>query len=84
MELDALGFAIFIILFQAHFETKHWHLITFWSKKKFLAKRNYSISKSEMLAIIEVYKKCRHYIKSVTHQVVVNKNHANLQRFLID
>ena len=52
MELDALGFAISVILSQVHPETRHWHPVAFWSKKKFPAKRNYVIGKFKMLAIV--------------------------------
>ena len=84
MGLYTSGFAISAILFQAHPQTRHWHLVAFWSRKKSLAERNYGMGKSEILAIVEAYKEWRHYIESATHQVVVITDHANLQRFLVD
>ena len=56
MKLDALGFAIFVILSQAQPETRYWHPVAFQSKKKSLAKQNYSIEDSKMLAIVEACK----------------------------
>lgn len=84
MESNASGFAISAIFSQAHPETGHWHPVAFWSRKKSPAERNYGIRKSEMLAIIEAYKKWRHYVEVATHQVVVDTDHANLQKFLVD
>ena len=84
MELDASGFAIFAILSQAHSKTRHWHSVAFWSRKKSLAKRNYGIKESGILAIVEACKKWQHYVEDATHQVVVITNYANLQKFLVD
>lgn len=67
MESDALGFAIFAIFSQAHPETKHWHSVIFWSRKKSPAKRNYSIGESEMLAIVEACKEWQHYVEDANH-----------------
>ena len=84
MEIDASDFAISAIISQAHPETGHWHLVAFWSQKKSPAKRNYGISKSEMLAIVEACKKWRYYVEDATHQVIIIIVHANLQQFLVD
>lgn len=78
MESDALGFAISTILSQVYPESGYWHPIVFWSRKKSLAKQNYSIGESEMLAIVKVCKEWCHYIEDATNQVVVITNHANL------
>ena len=84
METDASGFVISAILSQAHPETRHWHPVAFWSRKKTPAERNYGIGESEMLAIVEACMEWRHYVEGPTHQVVVITDHANLQRFLVD
>ena len=69
MESDASGFAISVILSQAHPETRHCHPIAFWFRKNFPAERNYGIGESEMLAIVEACKEWRHYVEGATHQV---------------
>lgn len=40
---------------------------------------NYGIGKSEMLAIVEVCKQWRHYLKDTTHHIAIITDYANLQ-----
>ena len=47
-----------------------------------LAKTWYKIYNSEFLAIIEVFKIWKHYLKICKHEVLIFINHSNLQQFL--
>lgn len=84
MKLDTLGFTISAILSQAHSETRYWHPVAFGFRKKSLAKRNYGIGESEILAIIQGCKEWWHHVEAAIHQVNVITNHVNLQKFLVD
>lgn len=39
---------------------------------------NYGINKLEILAIVEVFKQWRYYIKGTTHRIAIIINHINL------
>ncbi len=84
METDASGFGNPAIISQAYPETRHWHLVAFWSWKQSPAEQNCGIGESEILAIVEVCKEWRNYAEDATHQVVVITDYANLQKFLVN
>ena len=54
IESNVLNFVVSFILFQLHDDK--WHSITFWSKKKTTAEKNYDINETEMLAIVKTCK----------------------------
>ncbi len=42
----------------------------------------YETYDKELLAIVEVFKTCRHYLEGCKHEVLVVTDHNNLQRFI--
>jgi len=56
--------------------------MAFYSKSLSSVKRNYKIYDKEMLAIIHVLEKWRHFLKGVTHLVEIWTNHKNLEYFM--
>jgi hypothetical protein len=48
------------------------------------AKRNYEINDQEMLVIVKICKKWRHYIKNVKHSIRMIIDHANFKNFFIN
>ena len=83
IETNVIEFVIFEIISQLDSKTDQWHSIVFWSRKMTSAERNYMIDETEMLAIVEVCKKWRHYIESFKHSMRVITDHVNFRTFLI-
>ena len=59
-----------------------WHPVAFFLRKMIPAKTRYEIHDGKLLAIIEVFKIWRHYLKSCKHKVLVLTNHNKLCRFM--
>src|SRR5207248_4087018 len=79
VEADSSDFAIGGILSQKHGKT--WYPVAFISRKLTPAELNYEIYDKEMLAIVECFKKWRHYLESVQHTTKVYTDHKNLEWF---
>ena len=47
-----------------------------------LAKRNYGVGEAEMLAIVEICKHWRHYLKRAKYSIQVVTDYLNLRKFL--
>ena len=59
-----------------------WHLVAYYSHKVIPAKTWYKTYNGELLAIVEVFKTWRDYLKDCKHKVLVLINHNNLCRFM--
>ena len=81
VETDALDFAIAGILSQVQ-EDKQWHPVAFWSRKMQGAERHYETHDKELLAIVESFKRWRHYLEGSQFPVRVLCDHANLRYFM--
>ena len=56
--------------------------MAFFSQKMIPTKTQYEIHDSELLAIIEVFKIWKHYLKDYKYEVFVFTEYNNLQRFM--
>ena len=81
VESDASSFAILAVISQLLEATGQWHPVAFWLQKMQPAKKNYGISKSEILAIVEACKYWQHYLKGTTYKVRVISDYCNLRMF---
>ena len=59
-----------------------WHLVAFFSRKMILIKTWYETHNGKLLAIIEIFKTWRHYLKDCKHEVFVLTDHNNLRCFI--
>jgi len=59
-----------------------WHPIAFYSKSLSSVEQNYEIHDKEMLAIIHVLEKWRHFLEGATHLVEIWTDHKNLEYFM--
>jgi hypothetical protein len=86
METDASGFAIAVVISQPFPseapEKAHRHPVAFYSRKLQDAERNYETHDAELLAIVEGFKRFRHYLEGSTHPVRVLTDHNNLKYFM--
>jgi len=57
---------------------KHWHPVAFWSCKLTGAEWHYTTYNGELLAIVECFKKWRHYLEGLHHTIEVLTDHNNL------
>jgi hypothetical protein len=81
LKIDAFDFVISEIIFQLIEEIDQWHLIAFFSRKMFAAKRNYKIEEKKMLAMIESCRVFRHYVKETLFSIQMLIDHVNLNSF---
>ncbi len=84
MKINAFDFVIADIFSQLVKIDDQWRSIAFYFKKMIFAKRNYEINDQEMLVIVKVCKKWRHYIENVKHSIRMIIDHANLKNFFIN
>jgi len=80
IETDARDFALGCILSQ--YLGKRLHPVAFHSGKLNDVKRNYEIHDKELLAILEAFRKWKHYLLGADDPVTVYTDHQNLQYFL--
>jgi len=80
VETDASDFALGCVLSQ--FKDKKLHPVAFHSRKLNSTERNYEIHEKELLAILEAFKKWRHYLVEADKPVTAYTDHQNLQNFL--
>jgi hypothetical protein len=84
MKIDALDFVIADIFSQLVKIDDQWRSIVFYFRKMIFAERNYEINDQEMLVIVKICKKWRHYIENVKHLIRMIIDHANLKNFFIN
>lgn len=58
------------------------HLVTFFSKKMIIAETQYKTHNNKLLAIVNVFKTCYHFIKSCKYEFLIITNHNNLCYFI--
>ncbi len=63
-------------------DSGRWHPVVFLCRKMIPVETRYEIHDSELLAIVEVFKTWRHYLKGCKHEVLVLTDYNNLQRFM--
>jgi hypothetical protein len=83
LETNAFDFVLSTIISQLMKSIDQWHSIVFWFKKMISVEINYEIDEKEMLAIVEVCKTWRHYLKEVKYFIRAITDHFNLRIFLI-
>jgi hypothetical protein len=84
MKIDAFDFVIADIFSQLVKIDDQWRSIAFYFKKMIFAERNYEINDQEMLVIVKICKKWRHYIKDIKHSIQMIIDHTNFKNFFIN
>ena len=83
IETDVLGYAIGGILSQLTLDNLGWwYLVVFFFGKIIPIETHYETHNGELLAIIEVFKTWKYYLKGCKHEVFVLINCNNLQHFI--
>ena len=83
IETDALGYAIGRVFSQlTSDDLGQWHPVAFFLQKIIPAETRYEMYDSELLAIVEVFKTWKHYLKGFQHKVLVLTNNNNLRWFI--
>ncbi len=83
IETDASDYTIGGILNQLTLDDLgQWHPVAFFSRKMISAKTRYETHNDELLAIVEVFKTWRHYLKGCKYEVLVLTDYNNLQHFM--
>ena len=59
-----------------------WHPVAFFFRKMIPAETWYETYDSKLLAIVEVFKMCHHYLKGCKHKILVLTDHNNLCYFI--
>jgi hypothetical protein len=84
MKIDAFDFVIADIFSQFVKIDDQWRSIVFYFRKMIFAKRNYEVDDQEMLVIVKICKKWRHYIEDVKRSIRMIIDHANFKNFFIN
>jgi len=82
VEADSSDFTTGAVLSQQSTTDGKWHPVVFYSKFLSSVERNYKIHDKEMLAIIHVLEKWRHFLEGVTYLVEIWTDHKNLEYFM--
>ncbi len=83
IEIDASGYAIGGILSQLTLDNSgQLYRVVFFFRKMIPAKTWYETYDGELLAIIEVFKTWRYYLKGYIYRIFVLIDYNNLQRFI--
>jgi hypothetical protein len=69
LKIDVFDFVISEIIFHLIEKIDQWHLIAFFFRKMFAAKRNYEIEKEKMFTMIESCRVFRHYVKEALFSI---------------
>src|ERR1700744_2891509 len=77
VEVDALDYAMGAVLMQ-HDGKGILHPVAFFSKTMNAAQRNYDVYNKELLALVEMFRHWRHYLRQPAFKVKVHTDHANL------
>jgi hypothetical protein len=80
IKTDASGDALGLVLEQPD-DTGKLRPVAFHSRKLTNAERNYDTHNRELLAIVEGFRKWRHYLQGAKHQILVQSDHKNLKYF---
>jgi hypothetical protein len=83
MKIDAFDFVIADIFSQLVEIDDQWRSIAFYFRKMIFAERNYEVN-DQMLVIVKVCKKWRHYIENVKQSIRMTIDHANFKNFFIN
>jgi len=78
LQMDATGFAISGILNQYDVSVVL-RPASFYSRKSSPAEHNYDTYDRELLAIVEILKQWRHYLKGTNYKVLIRCDHMNLE-----
>ena len=84
---DASQYAVAAIILQpgddspAEPRVRDWHPIAYFSRKLNDTERRYEVHDQELLAIIDAFKRWRHYLLGSQHPIRVQTDHANLRYF---
>jgi hypothetical protein len=84
MKTNVSDFVIARMFSQLEEIDDQWRSIIFFVRKMTISKRNYEIDEQEMLAIVKICKKWRHYVENFKHFVRMIIDHANFRNFLIN
>jgi hypothetical protein len=84
MKIDAFDFVIVDIFSQLVKIDDQWRSIVFYFRKMIFAERNYEVNDQEMLVIVKICKKWRHYIENVKYSIRMIIDHANFKNFFIN
>ena len=79
LETDASDFALGAILSQEH--EGFYHPVAFHSRQFSGHEINYDVHDKELLAIVDSFKKFRHYLIAVPEETIVYTDHNNLTKF---
>ena len=82
IETDAFSYAIDGILSQLTSNSGQWNPIAYFFRKMIPAETRYETYNGELLAIVEVFKTWRHYLKGCKHKVLVLTDYNNLWKFM--
>jgi hypothetical protein len=82
IKANSSDYATSVVLSQLLTEDGKWHLIAYYSKSLSETERNYEIHDKEMLAIIRVLDKWRHFLEGAPHKVEIWTDHKNLEYFM--
>ncbi|KAH9265273.1 hypothetical protein BASA83_011169 [Batrachochytrium salamandrivorans] len=81
LETDASDFAISGILSQ-YDDQDSLRPVAFYSRQMNDAERNYEIYDKELLAVVDSFKKWRHFLQGGLHPIMVLCDHKNLEYFM--
>ena len=81
VETDASEHTIGGIFSQQNNE-RHWNPVAFYSRKMIFTEHNYEMYNAELLAIVEVFKHWRHYLKGSFYKIFILTDHNNLWKFI--
>ena len=83
IETDVSDYAIGGVLGQLISDDRGWwHPVAFFPQKMIPAETRYETHNGELLAIFDVFKTWRYYLKSSWHEVLMLTDHNNLRRFM--
>ena len=93
IETDASGYAIGGVLSQLSSRARpdgvvtkddlgQWHLVAFFSRKMIPAETRYKTHDGKFLAIVEIFKTWRHYLKGCKYEVLILTNYNNFRCFI--
>jgi len=82
VEADSSDFATGVVLSQQSTTDGKWYPVAFYNKSLSSVERNYGIHDKEMLAIIHMLEKWRHFLEGATHLVEIWTDHKNLEYFM--
>ena len=79
-----MDYATEAVLLQLSLEDRKWHSVIFYNKSLSLVKRNYKIYDKEILAIICMLEKWRHFLEEVRYSVEIWTDYKNLKYFMTE